>query len=287
MLQKKFADNKLILANPPPRIRSAKSKMARNKQATRKGNFNKHQQKGNQIDGPPPSKKAKNNPPPSSISLNTSNVAAPQLASASTTYQSLDAIPSEPTDQSFNAVPSGLTPQTQNAAPSNSPLRTSDSYDATSISIISSSHIQQKVSRVLDVLGGYEKGKMKVPQVVMMRAKAPCAAKMISIAEIAKREISKEGGKWFQYNKIEGVMAEVKKVDKGKEKGGEDENEGLNGDRAEGDEEAKSEEETTAFETMKTPFERANEGVPMVRAVPVMTLYLSRVRIDGLRKAYG
>lgn len=121
-----------------------------------------------------------------------------------------------------------------------------------------------------------------------MHAKAPCAAKMISIAEIAKREISKEGGKWFQYNKVESVMVEakedVKKADKDKGKVGGEEKDGEGGG---GWEETGSDEETTAFETMKTPFERANEGVPKMRAMPVMTLYLSRVRIDSLRKAYG
>jgi hypothetical protein len=54
-----------------------------------------------------------------------------------------------------------------------------------------------------------------------------------------------------------------------------------------GKEEEESEEETTAFETMKTPFERANEEKAKVRAVPNMSLYLARVRIDSLRKAYA
>ena len=46
-------------------------------------------------------------------------------------------------------------------------------------------------------------------------------------------------------------------------------------------------EEEEAFETMKTPFERANEGAIKVRAMPVMTIYLTHARIDELKKAYG
>ncbi|KAG4430816.1 hypothetical protein IFR05_013693, partial [Cadophora sp. M221] len=48
-------------------------------------------------------------------------------------------------------------------------------------------------------------------------------------------------------------------------------------------------EDEEAFEVMKTPFERAleSEGKSKVRAMPVMSMYLSRVRIEGLRKAYG
>jgi hypothetical protein len=38
---------------------------------------------------------------------------------------------------------------------------------------------------------------------------------------------------------------------------------------------------------MKTPFERAIEGRPKIRSVPVMTLYLSSVRVDSLRKLHG
>jgi len=41
------------------------------------------------------------------------------------------------------------------------------------------------------------------------------------------------------------------------------------------------------FETMKTPLERAIEERPKVRALPIMTIYLSRVRIERLKVAYG
>jgi len=38
---------------------------------------------------------------------------------------------------------------------------------------------------------------------------------------------------------------------------------------------------------MKTPFERSIEGRPKIRAIPVIVIYLSRVRIEALKKIHG
>lgn len=123
---------------------------------------------------------------------------------------------------------------------------------------------------------------------VLLYAKAKAAAKMVSIAEIVKREIAalEGGGKWFQYNWVEGFVEERERDDpKGKEKGsggkGNDKEEDV--EMGEGDEESEEE----GFEVMKTPFERAIEGTKKVRVVPVMSIYLSRVRIESLRRDYG
>jgi hypothetical protein len=158
-----------------------------------------------------------------------------------------------------------------------------NTHDVTTMSIISSSHIQQKVTRALDILSEYPAVPPAKPKVVMLHSKAAVASKMITIAEIVKREIAKAGGKWYQYNKLNKIVEE--KVEKAgsakKEKstGGDVSMTEIGGEGA-GQE---SEEE---FETMKTPFERAIEGKPKVRAIPVMTVYLSRVRIDRLRKEH-
>jgi hypothetical protein len=156
-----------------------------------------------------------------------------------------------------------------------------DAYNITTMSIISSSHIQQKVTRAIEVLATNPTiPPHPKPKILKLYAKAPVASKMITVVEIVKRELEKRSEEWLQYNVVGQVMAErkedVKKM--GKEKDGADEEEEDGGE---------SEEETTAFETMKTPFERANEGNEKVRAVPVMTIYLSRNRIERLRKAYG
>jgi Alba len=153
-------------------------------------------------------------------------------------------------------------------------------YDVTMTNIISSSHIQQKVTRALGVLAEYPAVPPTKPKVVMLHSKASVASKMITIAEITKRDIAMNGGKWYQYNKLSQVTGErrERKVDAKKKGGDGDVSMADNGDDDTG---LESEEE---FETMKTPFERAIEGKPKFRAIPVMTLYLSRVRIDSLMK---
>ena len=170
-------------------------------------------------------------------------------------------------------------------------------HEVTSMSILSSAHIQQKVIRVLEILATFPHVPPAKPSVVMLHSKAPVASKMITIAEISKREIAKKGGKWFQYNRVESVLEEKKespnkargknaKVATGevREKETETEKKSVEVDK---EADSESEEEAEAFETMKTPFERAIEGRPKLRALPVMTLYLSRIRIDSLRRTYG
>lgn len=93
------------------------------------------------------------------------------------------------------------------------------------------------------------------------------ASKLITVVEIAKREIAGGGGKWYQYNVVERSLEER--------------------ERESGGEAVEEDGEEESFETMKTPFERAIEGTKVVRAVPGMTTYLARVRIEGLRKEYG
>ncbi|KAL5321872.1 hypothetical protein ACEPPN_009835 [Leptodophora sp. 'Broadleaf-Isolate-01'] len=183
-----------------------------------------------------------------------------------------------------------------------------DSHTVTTMSIISSSHITKKVSRILELLSispsspseegegngkssGKDKGrgKEKKDSVVMMYAKAPVVSKVVSVAEIVKREIGKEGGKWFSYCAVGEVIRERGEQDRNG-KGGREKIQGQERGKENVDEgEGSEEEEEEAFELMKTPFERAleSEGKPKVRAMPVMSLYLSRVRIEGLRKAYG
>lgn len=112
---------------------------------------------------------------------------------------------------------------------------------------------------------------------VVFTAKADVASKMISIVEIVKRNLAGEGGKWFEYIAVDAQLVEKKKQakKKGDEEGGKEK-----GAVEEGDEE-------DAFEVMKTPFERIITDRPKVRSIPVMAIYLSRVRIDDLRKKHG
>jgi hypothetical protein len=167
---------------------------------------------------------------------------------------------SEPTDDM------SIDPPATNAQNTSS-ADLASTHDISYISIISSSQIEKKVTAVLNHLSPPTSAAK--PAVVILHSKAKVASKLISVVEIAKREIAGGGGKWFQYNVVEGGLEERERVEEKEVEGEEDE------------------EEEESFEIMKTPFERAIEGTPKVRAVPGMTTYLSRVRIDGLRKKYG
>ncbi|KAK0108329.1 hypothetical protein ONS95_003144 [Cadophora gregata] len=168
-------------------------------------------------------------------------------------------------------------------------------HTVTTMSIISSSNINKKVSRILELLSEKPSGgEGKKHAVVMLYAKAPVVSKVVSVAEIVKREIAREGGKWFSYCVVQEVMGERKerakekviRTDKATRASGKEEL-AENSNEDEGQEGEEDEEE--AFEVMKTPFERALEveGKPKVRAMPVLSLYLSRIRIETLRMKYG
>ncbi|KAG4425220.1 hypothetical protein IFR04_001587 [Cadophora malorum] len=172
-------------------------------------------------------------------------------------------------------------------------------HKVTTMSIISSSNINKKVSRILELLseepggGGDGEGKGREGEgkrraVVMLYAKAPVVSKVVSVAEIAKREIAREGGKWFTYCVVGEVMGEQIEKEKSGEK--KDQRKEVGSEAREDEDQMEGGEgEEEAFELMKTPFERALEveGKPKVRAMPVMSLYLSRVRLDALRVMYG
>ena len=256
--------------------------MPRIKETARRGNFNKRPrdaQKEGSVDRSPPSKKAKNK-----LSASTS----PDTSKSSHTNTTSTEAPPVQSSTSFNPPPE----------PSALLTALQKSHDLTTQSIISSTHIQKKVLRVLGVLSVYPTPSNEKHKLVMLHAKAPCASKMISVAEICKSELSREGGKWFAYCRVESAVEEAKEKRVMKPKArvkGREEDDGGQGkgsredeDMSKGDgQDEESEEDSTAFETMKTPFERANEGKTKVRAVPVMSLYLSRVRVDALRRVYG
>ncbi|KAI2639003.1 hypothetical protein GGS26DRAFT_370079 [Hypomontagnella submonticulosa] len=149
-------------------------------------------------------------------------------------------------------------------------------YETQVHSVISSSKIQKKVTAVLQHLTLPTPNKSNV---AILRAKAADTGKLVSIAEIAKRELEKrtdDGRIWFQYIALGEELKERPRdegntiIEETKLDGGSD------GDHDDDD-----------FEIMKTPFERAIEGQPRLRGVPIISLFLSRVSIEELKKRYG
>ncbi|XXH03491.1 hypothetical protein Hte_009896 [Hypoxylon texense] len=153
-------------------------------------------------------------------------------------------------------------------------------YEVQVQSVISSSKIQKKVTSVLRHLtappnsDATTSAAQKI-RVAVLRAKASDAGKLISIAEIAKRELAKgkdDGRNWFQYISLGEEIKEIPRddgntiIEETRLGGGEDDDD---------------------FETMKTPFERAVEGQPRLRGVPIMSLFLCRASIEELKRRYG
>ncbi|KAI1093150.1 hypothetical protein F5B19DRAFT_451305 [Rostrohypoxylon terebratum] len=140
-------------------------------------------------------------------------------------------------------------------------------YEVQVHSIISSSKIQKKVTAVLRHLTS----SATKTTISVLRAKASDAGKLISIAEIAKRELANktgDGNVWFQYIALGEELKETP--------------------RSEGNtiiEETKLDDDD--FEVMKTPFERAIESQPRLRGIPIMSLFLCRTSVEELKKRYG
>lgn len=173
------------------------------------------------------------------------------------------------------SVPAVPTPTTYKTPPQIiPPVDITPSHQTTHISILSSSKIQKKVKSTLSILSTFSFSDPS-PHVVLLSARSNAVNKLIGIAEIVKRELAKNGKKWYQYNVLAGLENIVpRKTEVEEEEKGED---------------VEMEDDEEAFETMKTPFERAldAEGRPKIKCIATVTLYLSRVRIESLKRTYG
>ncbi|RYO78530.1 hypothetical protein DL766_002081 [Monosporascus sp. MC13-8B] len=162
-----------------------------------------------------------------------------------------------------------------------------DKYHVQFHSVLSSSKIQKRVAAVLQHIGPTGSSKAITsttkPRISILRARAADAGKLITIAEITKRELEERGGEsaertWFQYIAL---GEEIKEKQRGESKSIVEETV-LGGFAT--DEEGDG---SGDFETMKTPLERAIEGRPLVRGTAIMSLFLSRISVDELKKRYG
>ncbi|KAL6714992.1 hypothetical protein ACLMJK_007252 [Lecanora helva] len=187
-------------------------------------------------------------------------------------------------------------------------------YNFSTMSILSSSKIESRVRNLLDRTGDFSFAKPDgKPGIVILTAKADIASKMGSVVEIAKAQIEKDEGRYWQYNKLhpELVTRKPKKTERsegrtlaewGKEQ---DECNAVDTEttrdseiaQPEADihhmeiEDDENEDMDEVFETMKEPAER-DRGIIIgerkkVRNIPVMSIYFSRVPVPGLKELYG
>ena len=190
-------------------------------------------------------------------------------------------------------------------------------YDFTMMSINSSTGIGDRVKKIELLVENFSFADPKwKPSIVVLHAKSKVASKMVAIVEIARQNIERDKGKWWQYSKLDGQMFElktkpVKRRDDGKtlrewqkerargqpegcEEVGDET--GCASEEHQHDHEVTHEDEEMedAFESMVNT-EETGQGAKQsgkcngrtIRAITVMTIYFARVPVPGLKELYG
>ncbi len=190
-------------------------------------------------------------------------------------------------------------------------------YNFTMMSILSSAKINDKVRKLLLRVDNFSFADPKSkPGIVVLHAKAGVTSKMVSIVEIARQEVERGKGKWWQYSKVDGQIVALKAKPVKRNDGGKTLSEWQReraGEKSQGIEEAGGETEPVSedvnqehevvdedeemedgFEIMVNPKETdqgaqqsEDGGGRKVRAIPVMTIYFARVPVPGLKELYG
>ena len=206
----------------------------------------------------------------------------------------------------------GVTPNTSSEELPPEVRHLSTKYKFTTMSITSSAKVKEKVEKLLSWVGDFSFADTKTkPGVFVLRAESKDASKMVGIVEIARQKIESDKGKWWQYSKLNGKIAELntrsvklrygentltewEKKRAGADLQGVEDAGGGTGEHdyelVDGDEEMED-----AFETMVNPKEAVDQGCEhsgdgsgtKVRAIPVMTIYFARVPVPGLKQLYG
>jgi hypothetical protein len=165
----------------------------------------------------------------------------------------------------------------------------SETHTITRLSIQSNTQISAKATNVISKLSPttQEKDTSKTdtdsdakPPLIILRAQSRWASKLISIVEIAKRNLESpdSGIKVFQYSSLSSEMVEIERKPKPK---------GLGVPLPEGE----GSDDEGAFQTMgasaPTASNGQDEGGLKKRAVPVLTVYLAARPVKALRSEFG
>ncbi|KAL2264943.1 hypothetical protein VTJ83DRAFT_7453 [Remersonia thermophila] len=195
--------------------------------------------------------------------------------------------------------------------------RLSPSFDVQPMSVMPSTSIRGHVDRALSHLGRFSPWDLSVrPGVVVLCARSPAAAKLVTIAELVRRRVGEAEQKWYQYNVVSETVApeaaagtqarerprarawgaapppppplsveeeeEEEEAAMGRQKGQEDEGDG-------GVEEEEEDEDGEYFETMARPATIHDAAVqpPRTRYTAYVTILLSRVPVAELHSDPG
>ncbi|KAK4901755.1 hypothetical protein LTR27_001527 [Elasticomyces elasticus] len=143
-------------------------------------------------------------------------------------------------------------------------------FELTKSRVISSTSVAVRTSAVIATLSRPAAKGDKKPAIACLTAEAKVASKLVSVVEIAKRDLTTKGIKCFQYNTLGSHLVDVPR--ERRKPGGKEAGKTGDGDV----------EDEDAFQTMADPM-----GATKKRTVPTMTIYLSPVPVKELRAAYG
>lgn len=159
-------------------------------------------------------------------------------------------------------------------------------YSIATTSVIASTKINKKVTQVLSHLGHVDLfSQSSVPGVMMAHARANDVNKMVTVMEIAKRQMNQAGQPWYQYNRVyevaDGRIPKANAAGRGADQTVIENTVLAGGDADEDDEE-------DAFEPVENTFERAIREKPAEESkTTYMSIFLSRVPMPELQsKAY-
>ncbi|KAF2150602.1 hypothetical protein K461DRAFT_295865 [Myriangium duriaei CBS 260.36] len=140
-----------------------------------------------------------------------------------------------------------------------------DGLEIIELNVISSTQISSRVTAILSHLKNSAQANSKQP-LIRLTAKATVANKLITIVEIAKRQLASEQINVFQYNAMGSEIVTVKPPNTKKSSKSEAESEDVDEDK-------------DAFQTMAEP--------DKVRNSPVLSIYLSRESVNTLKQRFG
>lgn len=147
-------------------------------------------------------------------------------------------------------------------------------HEIINISCQSNTQISAKATKIISALSTTGPTTTKNPPLIILTAHSRWANKLISIVEIAKRDLEAKGVKVFQYNALSSEIVEVERKPRPKGVGAAPATAAEDGDGSEDE----------AFQTMGAGGE---EGGVKKRAVPVMTTYLTTQAVKALRVEFG
>ncbi|KAK6396702.1 hypothetical protein LTR65_008600 [Meristemomyces frigidus] len=143
-------------------------------------------------------------------------------------------------------------------------------YEVQKLNVLSSTQISSRTKAIISHLTG-DRGTGEKPVIVSIKARAMVAGKLVSIIEIAKRELAAKGVNCFQYTALTSELVDIPRKAKRTTKDGQSILP-----------EAREDDSEDGFETMGAP-----NGATKQRNMPVMTVHLSRTPVRELKARYG